>query len=301
MAVFSITPLISAETGEGAAGCASGSQTCSGSRPGLRAEARRARGRTRCSARRRAAPSSACRRTCSRRCRPAARRSRAGSRSRRRARSAGTGSRRGGSRECRCSVVTRKNDASAIDSHATMNRYASSAISTSAIAARNTWYWKQMRPGRRALARAEVARGEQRDRRGRGAEEHQKERRQRVEPQVERQIRQAERQHRRLRQRTDRQQRVAAKPRPIAAPAGKSVRPTRIRLRGRTRPRTPIASHVPAAARTRSRGDALIGELSRRSSSPPRLPTEGGAAGTQCRWSERRWIPAFAGMTAQVI
>ena len=30
-----MTPLISAETGEGAAGCASGSQTCSGSRPAL--------------------------------------------------------------------------------------------------------------------------------------------------------------------------------------------------------------------------------------------------------------------------
>ena len=47
----------------------------------------------------------------------------------------------------RCSVVTRKNDESAIDSHATMNTYASSATSTSAIAARNAWYWKQMSPG----------------------------------------------------------------------------------------------------------------------------------------------------------
>ena len=47
----------------------------------------------------------------------------------------------------RCSVVTRKYDASAIVSHATMNTYASSATSTSAIAARNAWYWKQMRPG----------------------------------------------------------------------------------------------------------------------------------------------------------
>ena len=35
MAVLSITPLISAETGEGAAGWASGSQTCSGSSPAL--------------------------------------------------------------------------------------------------------------------------------------------------------------------------------------------------------------------------------------------------------------------------
>ena len=35
MAVFSITPLISADTGDGAAGCASGSQTCSGTRPAL--------------------------------------------------------------------------------------------------------------------------------------------------------------------------------------------------------------------------------------------------------------------------
>ncbi len=35
MAVFSITPLISAETGDGAAGCASGSQTCSGTIPAL--------------------------------------------------------------------------------------------------------------------------------------------------------------------------------------------------------------------------------------------------------------------------
>ena len=35
MAVFSITPLIIADTGEGAAGCASGSQTCSGTRPAL--------------------------------------------------------------------------------------------------------------------------------------------------------------------------------------------------------------------------------------------------------------------------
>ena len=35
MAVFSITPLIKAETGEGAAGCASGNQTCSGSTPAL--------------------------------------------------------------------------------------------------------------------------------------------------------------------------------------------------------------------------------------------------------------------------
>lgn len=35
MAVLSITPLISAETGEGAAGWASGSQTCSGRMPAL--------------------------------------------------------------------------------------------------------------------------------------------------------------------------------------------------------------------------------------------------------------------------
>ncbi len=35
MAVLSITPLISADTGDGAAGCASGSQTCSGSTPAL--------------------------------------------------------------------------------------------------------------------------------------------------------------------------------------------------------------------------------------------------------------------------
>ncbi len=34
-AVLSMTPLISAETGDGAAGCASGSQTCSGTRPAL--------------------------------------------------------------------------------------------------------------------------------------------------------------------------------------------------------------------------------------------------------------------------
>ena len=33
MAVFSITPLISAETGEGAAGWASGNHTCSGNNP----------------------------------------------------------------------------------------------------------------------------------------------------------------------------------------------------------------------------------------------------------------------------
>ena len=30
-----MTPLISADTGDGAAGCASGSQTCSGRRPAL--------------------------------------------------------------------------------------------------------------------------------------------------------------------------------------------------------------------------------------------------------------------------
>ena len=35
MAVLSITALRRADTGEGAAGCASGSQTCSGSRPAL--------------------------------------------------------------------------------------------------------------------------------------------------------------------------------------------------------------------------------------------------------------------------
>jgi hypothetical protein len=35
MAVLSITPLISADTGEGAAGCASGSHTCSGRMPAL--------------------------------------------------------------------------------------------------------------------------------------------------------------------------------------------------------------------------------------------------------------------------
>ena len=35
MAVFSMTPLIMAETGEGAAGCASGSQTCTGRSPAL--------------------------------------------------------------------------------------------------------------------------------------------------------------------------------------------------------------------------------------------------------------------------
>jgi hypothetical protein len=35
MAVFSITPLIIADTGDGAAGCASGSQTWSGTRPAL--------------------------------------------------------------------------------------------------------------------------------------------------------------------------------------------------------------------------------------------------------------------------
>ncbi len=33
MAVLSITALISADTGDGAAGCASGSQTCSGRMP----------------------------------------------------------------------------------------------------------------------------------------------------------------------------------------------------------------------------------------------------------------------------
>ncbi len=35
MAVLSMTPLIIADTGDGAAGCASGSHTCSGSRPAL--------------------------------------------------------------------------------------------------------------------------------------------------------------------------------------------------------------------------------------------------------------------------
>ncbi len=35
MAVFSMTPLISADTGDGAAGCASGNQTCSGRIPAL--------------------------------------------------------------------------------------------------------------------------------------------------------------------------------------------------------------------------------------------------------------------------
>ena len=34
-ATFSITPLIRADTGEGAAGCASGSHTCSGTSPAL--------------------------------------------------------------------------------------------------------------------------------------------------------------------------------------------------------------------------------------------------------------------------
>ncbi len=40
---MSITPLISADTGEGAAGCASGSQTCIGTRPALAPKPTRAR------------------------------------------------------------------------------------------------------------------------------------------------------------------------------------------------------------------------------------------------------------------
>jgi len=39
IAVLIMTPLISAETGDGAAGCASGSQACSGQHPGFGAEA----------------------------------------------------------------------------------------------------------------------------------------------------------------------------------------------------------------------------------------------------------------------
>jgi hypothetical protein len=42
MAVLSITPLISADTGDGAAGCASGSHTCSGSTPALAPKPNRA-------------------------------------------------------------------------------------------------------------------------------------------------------------------------------------------------------------------------------------------------------------------
>jgi hypothetical protein len=53
--------------------------------------------------------------------------------------------------------------------------------------------------GRRALARAEVARREQRYRGRRRAEQQQEERRQRVDAQVERKIGKSERQHRRLR------------------------------------------------------------------------------------------------------
>ena len=41
-AVLSITPLISAETGEGAAGCASGSHTCSGTSPAFAPKPNRA-------------------------------------------------------------------------------------------------------------------------------------------------------------------------------------------------------------------------------------------------------------------
>ena len=76
--------------------------------------------------------------------------------------------------------------------------------------------------GRRAFARAEIAGGEQRDRRGGRAEQQQEERRQRVEAHVERQVGQPERQHRRLRQRPDREERRTARPRPTSAPAGKS-------------------------------------------------------------------------------
>ncbi len=49
-------------------------------------------------------------------------------------------------------------------------------------------------PRRRAFARAEVAHREQRNRRSRGPEDQQEERRQRIEPHVERQVGQAERQ-----------------------------------------------------------------------------------------------------------
>ena len=64
--------------------------------------------------------------------------------------------------------------------------------------ARNTWYCRHSRPGRRALALAEVAGGERRHAGRRGADHHQEEGRRGVEPQVERQLRQAERQHRHL-------------------------------------------------------------------------------------------------------
>ena len=100
--------------------------------------------------------------------------------------------------------MTRKYDDSAIDSHATMNRYASSASSTSAIAARNTWYWKQMRPGARALARCGSSRRRTVEIAApHGAEQQQEERRQRVEAQVKRQVGQAQRQDERLRRRAD--------------------------------------------------------------------------------------------------
>src|SRR5437899_12755084 len=48
---------------------------------------------------------------------------------------------------------------------------------------------------------------------------------------------------------------------PTAAPAGNNARPTNARLRGRTRPKAPIAIHAPTAARTSVSDDALIDAL----------------------------------------
>ena len=95
----------------------------------------------------------------------------------------------------RCSVVTRKNDASAIDSHATMNTYASSAIEHERHRGEEHVVLEADEAGRRAFARAEVAGGEERDRGGGRPQQQQEERRQRIEAQVERQVRQPERQH----------------------------------------------------------------------------------------------------------
>ena len=145
-AVFSITPLNRADTGEGAAGCASGSHTCSGTRPAFAPKPNSA---SRNATVAQVGVSCAARIASNVNCQlppcmtpndsrmPIAPRC-AISRYRKPAR------RISGSR---CCVVTRKYDDSAIVSQATMNAYASSASSTNPMLARNTWYWRHSSPG----------------------------------------------------------------------------------------------------------------------------------------------------------
>ena len=124
-----------------------------------------------------------------------------------------------------------------------MKKYASSATSTSAMAARKAWYAGRWAP---AARRPRIAAGEDRHPCRDGAQDEEEERRQRVEPRgtAARAGRAAAGAWRRSRQRVQRRPRRGPdRPprRPGTAPGGER--------RGAARPATPIASHARLAPR----------------------------------------------------